>query len=671
MLGLGIDTGGTCTDAVIFDMNTKQILGSGKALTTKSRLETGISEAIDRLPEELVKKVELVALSTTLATNACVEDKGARAKLLMLGFEETMMERLKNIYASYGFQNRSDFVIMDAKVENLFPDAFDPDWDYLKEHAEEIFQECDSIGIVQKHPRANGGRFELTARELLQETLMLPITIAQDISHDVDILKTSAGTMLNARLIPLISEFLEAIHEVLRQRSLDVPINIVRSDGTLMSEEMAKIYPVETLLCGPAASVVGGLELSGEKSGVIVDMGGTTTDIAIIHDFEPVMEDKGIHIGQWQTMVKGLYVDTFGLGGDTAVRYANGEVYLEKSRIIPLSVLAAQYDYVVPKLKKLLEKKQIHGRWIHEFYVLQKDISGKMGYTREEQEICDALKNGPLISMDLAAIVDKDPYYMKTDRLERDGILIKSGLTPTDMMILKDEFTLYEKEAATLATEYLAFNIKKNPEDIPDIVYDQVTRRMYKNLGRILLAQQYPKKKELFADANIEIMLDFFYEQAKMRMNGSEEELDAGLSLTTDLPLIGVGAPIHVFLPRVAQLLGTRVIIPQYSEVTNALGAIACKTIASAELIVKAEYKGMLFSGFSVFSKGKKYLFADYEKAEEFGKEVLTEIIRQKALLQGIADPEIEIQARKKTATALGTGIFFETILYAKAKELK
>ena len=95
MLGIGIDTGGTCTDAVIYDFDSRQILAGGKTRTTRDHLETGIAAALDALPQELLERCEMIALSTTLATNACVENKGARAKLLMLGFDWEMIEHLK------------------------------------------------------------------------------------------------------------------------------------------------------------------------------------------------------------------------------------------------------------------------------------------------------------------------------------------------------------------------------------------------------------------------------------------------------------------------------------------------------------------------------------------------------------------------------------------------
>lgn len=672
MLGIGIDTGGTCTDAVVYDLDTKEILGAGKALTTKSHLETGIANALDCLPQDLVKKAEFLALSTTLATNACVENKGARAKLLMIGFDTKMMEHLKDIYASYGFDDLTQFIILDAKVENLFPDAFDPDWEDLKKKAPEYFADCDSVGIVQKHPRSNGGRFELTARQILKDQLNVPITIAYDISNEIDILKTCAGTMLNARLIPLISEFMDAVHHVMEDRHLNIPLSIVRSDGTLMSEEMAKTYPVETLLCGPAASVVGGSELSHADSGIIVDMGGTTTDIALIHSKEPVLAKDGIHIGQWKTMVQGLYVDTFGLGGDTAVRFENEHLFLDTVRVIPISILASQYDHVIPQLHDLAAKRRFHSRWIHEFYVLQKDISEKKGYTDEEQRLCSFLKEKPLITLDLSEKMGCDPHYLPAERLERDGIIMKSGLTPTDMMVLKGDFKKYSPDAADAMLHCFFANVKESLDQIPDLVYEMVIKRMYQNLGRIILQQQYPKQKAFFQADYLKPILDCFYEQAKAAVDhpDSSTSRDAVLSLSTPLPLIGVGAPIHVFLPRVAQLLHTQAIVPEYAGVANALGAAASRKVTHSTLTIKAEYEGGACKGYSVFEDGQKYVFEEPEDAIAFGKEVITRTVKKRALLQGLGEhPQIELTTEENRIGHTSAGLLLEIYIRATAVE--
>ena len=93
-LGIGIDTGGTYTDAVIYDFESRAILGTAKSLTTKNDLTVGILGAIDGLPVELTRKAKIISLSTTLATNACVEDKGGRAKLIFFGGDNQIIDKL-------------------------------------------------------------------------------------------------------------------------------------------------------------------------------------------------------------------------------------------------------------------------------------------------------------------------------------------------------------------------------------------------------------------------------------------------------------------------------------------------------------------------------------------------------------------------------------------------
>lgn len=672
MLGIGIDTGGTYTDAVIYDMDTKIILGSGKALTTKGELEVGIAGALDKLPAELVPKAELLALSTTLATNACVENKGSRAKLLMIGFDTAMIERLKEIYASYGFYDRSQFVVIDGKVENIFSHPYDPDWEELEKRSGEYFSDCDAVGIVQKHPRANGGRFEKKAKKILEKVLDIPVTLAYDISDEVDILKCCAGTMLNARLIPLLAEFIAAVKHVMQERRLHVPIAIVRSDGSLMSEEMARECPVETLLSGPAASVVGGGALADEAGAVIVDMGGTTTDVAVMREKEPVMAGSGIHIGQWKTMVKGLYVDTFGLGGDSAVRFKDGELYVDTVRVIPISLLAAEYPGVLGKLRKLAGQERFHGCWIHEFYVLMKDISGKSGYNEDEQKLCAALKDGPLITMELAGIMDKDPHFLRTERLEEEGVIIKSGLTPTDIMVLKGDFRIYDPEAARLTVQCLKRNVSLPLEQVPDAVYDLVVRKMYINLGRILMGQRYPKQAGKFAGADREVLLGWCYEQARARADGagSGMEEECGLALTTGLPLIGVGAPIHVFLPRVAELLGTRAVIPEHAGVANALGAISGRIVTRVLVRVKAEYRDGYCYGYSVYEDGERRLFEEYEEAEAFARSLAERQVYVKAARQGTSgQPDVALTVEKIKSSPDDSGVLFETLVSAVATD--
>jgi len=684
MLGLGIDTGGTCTDAVIYDFDTGRIVSSGKAQTTKSNLEIGIANAIDTLDQDLVRRVSRVALSTTLATNACLENKGARAKLLMLGFYPDLLDHLKEIYASYGLEDMSRFILMDAKVEGLYSQPFDPDWEMLRKEAAGWFADCDSIGVVQKHPRANGGRFELTAREILKETTDHPVTISYDISNETDILKTCAGTLLNARLIPLLVEFIDAVRHVLKRRGLTVPISIIRSDGTMMPEKMAQLYPVETILCGPAASTVGGNALCSKENAIVVDMGGTTTDIAIVRGSLPVLAEDGIRIGQWKTMVQGLYVDTIALGGDSAIRYTDKEMFLDTERVIPLCALAASWDHVLPCLENLTEQEPWSMVPAYEFFVLQKDITGVEGYTDYEQELCRKLTGKPLIIRELSERMGKYPKLLGTERLERDGVIIRSGLTPTDMMVLKGDFTMYDAAPVRAALRSLAVNTALTAEDIPDIIYEKVCRRLYDTLGRVILQQQYPDRKEKLTGDGLQLILDCFYEQAKARLDREEvngracqdteetdqEMLPGRLALTTDYPLVGVGAPVHVFLPRVGSLLGTEVMIPAHAGVANALGAIACRKAVHEQIVIHAVYDKAAYTGMEFSRAGKRYFFEEIEEAVEAARKELLKAVHAEAALRDMEEPlDIKVSREDYRVGHVSGGLLLEITLRGEAME--
>lgn len=141
-----------------------------------------------------------------------------------------------------------------------------------------------------------------------------------------------------------------------------------------MSSDYTALHPVETLLCGPAASTMGALSMTGEKRAVVVDMGGTTTDISIIRNGEPLRIEGGIQIAEWKTFVKGLYVDTFALGGDTEVLFdSSGTAVLGTQRILPLAMLSAVYPSVKNQLMELDKYSSPYPVPVHEFFLLLKE----------------------------------------------------------------------------------------------------------------------------------------------------------------------------------------------------------------------------------------------------------------------------------------------------------
>ena len=664
MIGIGIDTGGTFTDAVVYDMEKQQILCSGKTLTTKAHLEDCIAAVLYLLDPEYVEQAEMLALSTTLATNACLEDKGSRARILMIGMNPECMPNLREVYGAYGFRDLDELVFMEGKPENLFEEPLEPDWELLEQKAPEWFGQCGAVGVLQAFPRANGGRFEKKAKEILREKLQIPVTTACEMSDEVDVLRRGAGTLLNTRLIPLTAEFFQAVKHVMRERNMHVPVALMRSDGSLMSESLAREYPVETLLSGPAASLVGGSVLAGEGDAVIVDMGGTTTDVAMVRGRMPLTASGGIKIGPWKTTINGVFVDTFLLGGDSAVRFAKGRLYLDGRRVIPLSFLAERFPQITEKLEKLGRGKRTHTRMLHEFYVLQRDGEDRSGYTEEEEKLCAALREGPLLLEELAEAVEGDIYTLKTERLEAEGVLMRSGLTPTDMMILKGDFPGHAGEAARAALRFVARNTGLQAEEIPDRVYELVEKKLYCNLVRILLGLEHPGQGRVLEQENMDAFIALCYEKAR----NPEKVSWMRVPFTVEFPIVGVGAPVHIFLPPVAELLGTRAVIRENAPVANALGAVASRIVTRMRVRVKVEYKGAEFQGYSVYRGTERLMFQDYQEAVACASRLARELVLDKARRQGASeDPEIQLKIHEIGGADSGLPMLFESIVEATA----
>lgn len=579
-LGIGIDTGGTCTDAVIYEVNSNRILAKAKALTTPEDLSLGISRALDGLPKEKFPHISVVALSTTLATNACVENKGGRAKLVCMGlYPKVVRESGKK----YGLPDGDEIYFCDADTTFSGRVNQEPDWEEFVQNSRPFLQDADSIGLVEIYAMNNGAALEKKAREKLEKEYGVPVIISGELFSDLNSLQRGASTLLNARLIPIIQDFIKAIHKALEERDIHAEVVIMRSDSSLMSEEFAAQRPVETLVCGPAASAMGGLALTGEKEGIIVDMGGTTTDIALLENARPVQSENGICVGKWRTFVKGLDIDTFALGGDTAIRHTgNGELELGSRRIVPISLLAKEHPEILPALRQVAYREHPHTKLLHEFYTLVREAPEEGRYSPQETALCRALANGPLILAEAAEAAGTDLYNLHTERLESEGVVIRAGLTPTDIMHLKGDFSGYCTEAAEYAAQFVGLCTGRTMEQLCDDVYDMVCKKIYTNVVRILLKRRYGELEETLVPG-IDLLIEKSWENTCE--DSAPKLLDFSFSAVP--PLIGIGAPTHIFLEKVARRLHTRCVIPENAEVANAVGALAGKIRADCRVPIK------------------------------------------------------------------------------------
>ncbi len=588
-------------------------MGTSKALTTKEDLTIGILGAIDQLPAQLLKKAELVSLSTTLITNACVEDRTGQAKLIFFGGDRRIIDR----YGSeYGLPQSNEVLIEDSHTKFTGEIMREPDWDLFRSHIREQFQYLDGAGIIEMYAMKNGAVIEKKAKEIFEQEFNLPVICGHELFSELSCLQRGATTLLNASLFPTIRSFIEAIQKAMQRRGITAHVVIVRSDGSLMNEEFAAMRPVETMLCGPAASVLGGRALSNEPNCIMIDMGGTTTDIALIRDGSPVTVVDGIKIGKWKTFVAGLYVKTFGLGGDSAIHYKEKQLILEPYRIVPMCIAAKQYPSIIDQLKSLLRTDKKHTRFLYEHYMLMKDISENQRYSEKERAFCRALKNGPLILKDAAAAIGRDVYNLNMSRLVKEGIVQICGLTPTDIMQIKGDFTAYSKEASLLVAEFAARNLEITVEELCNSVYDEIKRELYLHIAEAILENKYPHFMKNGIGKETRWLLSESYEMAKKREKDKDKDL--AMSFTTEYTLLGVGAPIHIFLPDVAKMLGTKAVIPEHSEVANALGAIVGNVSARNSVEIRPNYSAEGEASYTVYGNYENKCFAELEKAEAY-----------------------------------------------------
>ncbi len=660
-IGVGIDTGGTYTDAVVYDFEMKKILGSAKALTTKEDLSVGILNAIDKLPLDKLHQTEIIALSTTLATNACVEDKGGRARLIFFGGDPQVIGKLGG---QYGLPPVDEIYLQESYTTFSGEVKRDPDWALFSKNLEQGFDQLDGVGIIEMNAMRNGAVVEKKAKELFQEKYNIPVVCGHELFSELNCLQRGASTLLNAGLFPVIQDFLNAVKKALAQRDIHAMLVIVRSDGSLMSEQFASVRPVETLLCGPAASAMGGAKLSGCSDCLIVDMGGTTTDIAVVRDGKPVTVMDGVSIGKWKTYVDGLYVKTFGLGGDSAIHYDGKNLVLEEYRVVPLCVAAKKYPSMLEGLRELAANKRRHTMFLYEHYLLVKDIETSPRYTEEEKAFCRALREKPLILSKAAEAVGKDIYTLDVKRLLKDGVVQLCGLTPTDVMHIKGDFDQYSAEASLLGAEFAAWNLELSIPDFCNLVYDQVKRKIYINLLKVMMENKYPHYKKDGFCKEIETLMEESYQAAR---DGKPDPL-LSMMFHTDFALVGIGAPIRIFLEDVARLLGARAVFPDHYQVANALGAVIGNVSAACSVEIKPNTNSEGTESYTVFASHNKKTFEDFEKARIFAIEQAENGAKEEAVKRG-AKGEITVSCSEKenTGEASECTIYFGTTIVAYA----
>ena len=638
-IGLGIDAGGTYTDTVIYDFGRNQTISKSKALTTKWDFTVGINRALEKLDQEKIQQVEMVSLSTTLATNAIVEGEGQKVGMIVMPAygrfepEDIPYEPKAVVSGQLEITGKEILPVNEAEVQKAVRRMVDKD--RVKAFA------------VSGYAGAINPAHELKIKQIIRQETGLFVTCGHELSEILNF-KTRAHTaMLNARIIPKLTKLLLDLETVLKQRNISAPIVVVKGDGTLMGAAMAKERPVETILSGPAASVAGARHLTGLKDALVVDMGGTTTDTAALVDDAVSVCETGSNVGGHKTHVKALEIRTVGLGGDSLIQYDRGQFYLGPRRVAPIAWLGAMYSGTDKALDFLNMHLDRYALSTADMQILA--LTGdpdSLDPTPLEEKILALLKSRPHSVDELLKRTDSLlEMSLQLDRLEKYFIVQRCGLTLTDLLHVTGRFKRWDKDAAERFCQMISRLAKMDVAQMADHLLDMG--------GTGLTLELLKRQLDDEVDPDALHTCSVCKTLVKNLLAGGSNSYAVRIDLKR--PVVGIGAPIHFFLPQAADVLGTEAVLPENADVANAIGAITSNVVVKRQLrIIPDEEGGFLIEGLA----GERH-FKKFDDADAFAREQLLNRVRDLGLAAGTSSQSVTLKIEDKIpTTADGKQIF-------------
>jgi len=647
-IGLGIDAGGTYTDTVIFDLEQRTTLCKSKTLTTKWDFTLGIEAALAELDQALLNRVELVSLSTTLATNAIVENEGQKVGMVIL----PPYGRLEKEEIPYGPK-----VVVKGQLEINGTEIEPVDEGEVARLVRKMVQEENVKAFaISGYAGAINPEHELTVKRVIARETGLSVTCGHELSRILNFKTRAYTAMLNARIIPKLSALISDLGRVIEKLGIAAPLMVVKGDGTLMSADMAMDRPVETILSGPAASVAGARYLTGLENAIVVDMGGTTTDTAALVDGSVSVSESGSNVGGHKTHVKALDIRTSGLGGDSFIAWEEGLFIIGPKRVAPIAWLGAMY----PEAQRAMEVVDSH---LSRYAVSTRDLqilaltgkTDRLEFTPLEEKIIDLLRIRP---HSVEELVDKTGVLfasaLRLQRLEENYTIQRCGLTLTDLLHVNGQFTRWDEASARffcgLYSRLTHMEIPHMTQHLLDMGVERLTLE--------ILKKQLDEETDPDDLENCPVCMTLVN---NMLAKGSDRY---SVSIALKQPVVGIGAPIHFFLPRISENLVAETILPENADVANAIGAITSNVLIKRHLRIIPNNDG---GGFLIDGLAGAHHFEKFKEADEFAREELVQLVRRQARAAGTSSRDVEIETVDSiTSAADGKKVFLNRSINAK-----
>ncbi len=541
-------------------MDSKRILAKSKARTTHENLVIGIESAVSGLPPEMLSCVCMVSLSSTLATNSIVEGRFGRVALISIG-------------KTYGGSAGADYVINISGGHGIHGGEEAPlDRKSAAEFISSVKGNVDAFAISSLMSVRNPAH-ELAVREMVESELDVPAVCGHELSSTLGFNVRTATCVMNAGLIPIMRSLIDAVRRMMDAHGIDGPLMVVRGNGSLMNEDTAIRYPVETIMSGPTASMVGAITMTGLKDAIVMDVGGTTTDIGVLRGGLPAVVPEGISVGNVRTHIAAARINTAGFGGDSRVFVNGNRIRLSKIRAIPLCVAAERWPEAAEHIRSLSGKRILPQRGSKadamvdldcEMFVSVSEYDGRVFATEPERRFMELVRDRPMSKDSAAIALGCSPREFDVDTFEKYGYIRRISVTPTDIVAAMGLYGCPCSDVSTIGVDYLAACSDRTREEFFSDNKDAVLMQIGKELLSAVMTDEYglgdvPRMSILMLANSLGI--------------GRRGILDSSLRFSS--PIIGIGASAGIYIRWLGDALGTETIIPEDSDVGNAVGAIS------------------------------------------------------------------------------------------------
>ena len=615
--GLGIDAGGTYTDSVLIRKSDGKVVCSNKALTTYPDPLEGIKESIDGLDGEKLKLVTTVSVSTTLATNTLLEKTGHPVGLILIGDYD--------IPADSGIEN---YIRIQGGHDSNGDETASLDLFAVEKFVLEIKDRVSAFA-VSSYFSVRNPEHELRVKALIHELTGLPAVCGHELAQSLGAYERGVTAYLNAQLLPVAESFLKTVVSEIGRRGFNPKIAMLRCDGSVVSMHEAMKRPIESVFSGPAASLLGASYLSGLETCAVIDVGGTSTDVSMIYKGLPYLSETGAVVGGWQTRVRALRMETSAMGGDSHIWVQGSNINIGPMRVIPLCRAVVLYPDFMSTLKK---------RWIPDRLKLNEHIQATkffvrtqqkpVNLSREEEELLSHIENEPLSLKDVYWDRNILPSKKVMDSLIRKRLIQAIGFTPTDALHVLGEYTEWNSEASEIGAGLLANFIGTGRHEF----CINVKRLFARNMAKDLLA--------------------FLMEGVDRAEIGKVLDGDFFSRFKVDIPVVLLGGPVKAYVNELNELIDTEIIVPEYSDVGNAAGALAGKGTKRVEITVRTLYSESKYDlrtkGIFVYTPAGRRHFAIRSEAMEFAEGFGRKLVLDYMAESGFSPGQVTVNVEKK-----------------------